>query len=390
MNKRAYSSLFPDSLAHIFFIAKVETCEGEPLVEYGVTELPECIVCLERMDESVTGLNLTSTILCNHTFHGKCLKQWNNQKCPICRYIQSPNLDGYNDEDTEVQSSSKMGVNNRNACGQCQEEGDPEHPNSTLGLNPKVQELWICLVCGIVGCGRYDKQHASDHFMSTGHNYTMSLSNNRVWDYQNDVFVHRLFQTSGVSENEANEGKLVEKQMVINENCCSSEKPIEKQILELEMQCMQVLSQQLDTQRQYWEARLQEEKQEWQTKQLSLSSNRITNETQTETSSDTLGSVSVETDLKKELIKVKTVYSKCAKQLQDEKAVSKALTENLTITQKERDGMKEQMRNLEELNRDLTFHFQAQSNEAIQEATVLNVSPNKEKSKNSSSRRKKR
>jgi len=123
---------------------------------------------------------------------------------------------------------------------------------------------------------------------------------------------------------------------------------------------------------------------------LSLSSNRITNETQTETSSDTLGSASVETDLKKELIKVKTVYSKCAKQLQDEKAVSKALTENLTITQKERDGMKEQMRNLEELNRDLTFHFQAQSNEAIQEATVLNVSPNKEKSKNSSSRRKKR
>ena len=382
-------------MAHIFFIAKVETCEGEPLVEYGVTELPECIVCLERMDESVTGMNLTSTILCNHTFHGKCLKQWNNQKCPICRYIQSPNPDGYNDEETtEVQSSSKMGVNNRNSCAQCQLESDRDLPNSTLGLNPKVQELWICLVCGIVGCGRYDKQHASDHFMSTGHNYTMSLSNNRVWDYQNDVFVHRLFQTSGVSENEANEGKLVEK-VSKDSVCCSFEKPIEKQILQLEMQCMQVLSQQLDTQRQYWEARLQEEKQEWQAKQLSLSSNRTTNQTQTDSGgeknyTDTNCTAAIETELKKELIKVKTVYGKCAKQLQDEKAVSKALTENLTITQKERDGMKEQMRNLEELNRDLTFHFQAQNNEAIQEATVLNVSPNKEKSKNSSSRRKKR
>ena len=52
----------------------------------------------------------------------------------------------------------------------------------------------------------------------------MSLQNNRVWDYQNDQFVHRLLQTS------ANNDKLVGK------DC--NEKPVEKQMLALEMECM--------------------------------------------------------------------------------------------------------------------------------------------------------
>ena len=132
---------------------------------------------------------------------------------------------------------------------------------------------------------------------------------------------------------------------------------------------------------------------EWQTKQLSLSSNRTTSFTQTEIDEKNDINQNAEVErLKKELIKVKSVYGRCAKQLQEEKAVSKALTENLTITQKERDGFKDQMRNLEELNRDLTFHFQAQSNEEIKEAikdgTVVNMSPNKNTSKSSGRRRK--
>ena len=58
MNKRAYSSLLPDEFCHLFFVAKVEVSEGEALINPDTTELPECIVCLERMDESVSGLNL--------------------------------------------------------------------------------------------------------------------------------------------------------------------------------------------------------------------------------------------------------------------------------------------------------------------------------------------
>jgi BRCA1-associated protein len=44
---------------------------GPPMT--GMTELPICTVCLERMDESVDGI---LTILCNHSFHGACLAKW--------------------------------------------------------------------------------------------------------------------------------------------------------------------------------------------------------------------------------------------------------------------------------------------------------------------------
>jgi len=38
----------------------------------GQTELPTCPVCLERLDETSSGI---LTILCNHSFHCQCLSQ---------------------------------------------------------------------------------------------------------------------------------------------------------------------------------------------------------------------------------------------------------------------------------------------------------------------------
>lgn len=35
-----------------------------------LTELPSCAVCLERLDDGIL------TVLCNHSFHQKCLEQW--------------------------------------------------------------------------------------------------------------------------------------------------------------------------------------------------------------------------------------------------------------------------------------------------------------------------
>jgi len=46
-----------------------------------------------------------------------------------------------------------------------------------------VEDLWICLICGHVGCGRYTSEHAQRHYLETHHNYAMALSDNRVWDY---------------------------------------------------------------------------------------------------------------------------------------------------------------------------------------------------------------
>lgn len=56
--------------------------------------------------------------------------------------------------------------------------------------------LWACLVCGHVGCGRYSKEHAKAHFLSTNHSLSMEIATQRIWDYIEDGYAHRV---TGVS-----------------------------------------------------------------------------------------------------------------------------------------------------------------------------------------------
>lgn len=106
------------------------------------------------MDESVDGV---LTILCNHTFHSNCLEQWGDATCPVCRCVQSP----------EQAESSEC-----ERCGKC---------------GPSPDALWICLICGHVGCGRYQGGHAASHYRESGHCYALQLGSHRVWDYKGCV-----------------------------------------------------------------------------------------------------------------------------------------------------------------------------------------------------------
>lgn len=92
-----------------------------PPVPEGLTELPSCPVCLDRLDQDVSGV---VTTICSHSFHASCLSKWGDSSCPVCRYTQQPK--------DEVR------------CHQC---GSSEN-------------LWVCLICGYVGCGRYAHAHA--------------------------------------------------------------------------------------------------------------------------------------------------------------------------------------------------------------------------------------
>ena len=137
-------------------------------------ELPTCPVCLERMDET-TGL---LTIICQHVFHCTCLQKWKGSGCPVCRYT----LDDF---------------------GRRSQGLDPnEGPNECCVCQSEVN-LWICLICGNVGCGRYDGAHAFAHFKQTSHTFAMDLATQRVWDYISDGYVHRIIQNKS-------DGKLVE------------------------------------------------------------------------------------------------------------------------------------------------------------------------------------
>ena len=58
-----------------------------------------------------------------------------------------------------------------------------------------VENLWICLCCAYVGCGRYNLKHAVEHNVKTSHNFSVEVNSHRIWNYHGDHYVHRIIQT---------------------------------------------------------------------------------------------------------------------------------------------------------------------------------------------------
>lgn len=168
-------------------VARAEkTLSSKPLAPPppNLLELPTCPVCLERMDET-TGL---LTILCQHVFHCACLEKWRfpGSGCPVCRYTQSPSY-------TFPYPRPGTGANDHGHSG---EEGDEAEPMcSVCASGAESVNLWVCLICGNVGCGRYDGMHAYAHYEETSHCYAMDIATQHVWDYAGDGYVHRLIQS---------------------------------------------------------------------------------------------------------------------------------------------------------------------------------------------------
>lgn len=205
-NGRTFNSLEPET-CHVVYVQHVRNktmrsipaLPDDPFVEgtfsslsstsatlTAAVELPTCPVCLERMDSSVTGL---LTIQCQHTFHCQCLTKWRDGSCPVCRYSSSNRRDN--------------GTSSNGLAGSSGFRGDTDTTNRVCAVCQATNNLWICLICGHLGCGRYDQAHAHDHYTATGHCFAMDVESQRVWDYGADGYVHRLMQNQ-------EDGKLVE------------------------------------------------------------------------------------------------------------------------------------------------------------------------------------
>ena len=68
-------------------------------------------------------------------------------------------------------------------------ENKPKQPVKTeCDVCNNTENLWACLICGHLGCGRYAGQHAKEHFQVTRHAFAIDLNSQRIWDYGQDAF----------------------------------------------------------------------------------------------------------------------------------------------------------------------------------------------------------
>lgn len=316
-NGAPYNSLEPDQVCHALWVSAIAYGDNEGTAPQNHTELPTCPVCLERMDESVDGV---LTILCNHTFHASCLVKWGDSTCPICRYVQTPEL---------MESS---------VCMEC--EGN--------------EELWICLICGHVGCGRYQSGHAANHFRNTNHTYALQIGTDRVWDYLGDNFVHRLLQNKS-------DGKLVATNSPGNDG--------EEKIDSMQLEFTYLLTSQLDAQRKHYEDRLN-----CIEASINADKNKIFKETEKIRSDNESFEQKLATLVKEKVAMEKKLTAMSArltivlKDLSEEKQFSKTLQLNHSSWQEKYSELEKlykekekEVADLKEEVRDLMFYMEAQN-----------------------------
>lgn len=299
-----------------------------------LVELPTCPVCLERMDET-TGL---LTIICQHVFHCTCLQKWKGSGCPVCRYT----LDDF-------ARRSQVGILDEGSgeCSVCHSE-----------LN-----LWICLICGNIGCGRYDEAHAFAHFKETSHAFAMDLSTQRVWDYVSDAYVHRIIQSK-------TDGKLVELPAADNSALdppdWTDAVPREK-LENMSVEYTHLLTSQLESQRAYFEEIVERaadkaskasagasaaleaaEKATRQLKELQLRYDAL--------SKDNVPGLEKDKDrAERRAEKFETLARKMEKEWREEKAMNENLVQRVELLSEEVAKLKAENADLNEQNRDLTF-----------------------------------
>ncbi|KAJ5784205.1 uncharacterized protein N7503_009417 [Penicillium pulvis] len=392
-NGKVFNSMEPET-CHVVFVKSVEiqVVESEPQSSFPPTEtgplspsgqatlstkplapptpalveLPTCPVCLERMDETAGLL----TIICQHVFHCTCLQKWKGSGCPVCRYTQDGFHRGINGSESNEDPAK---------CSVCHSE----------------ENLWACLICGKVGCGRYDGAHAFDHWKESAHEFAIDLNSQRVWHYLGDAYVHRIIQSK-------TDGKLVElpaaDDSALDPPDWADAVPREK-LENMSLEYTHLLTSQLESQRAYFEEIVERAADKAsQATAAAVAAEQAANTAikrleELQFKYDTLHNETIpnlekdRTRLEKRAANFESLARRMEKDYREEKTMNQSLLERIDIFTKENVSLKAEKLDLEEQNRDLTFfisgsqRLQGQS-EDITEGTVSVPEPESKKKKN--------
>ncbi|RYO73639.1 hypothetical protein DL764_010417 [Monosporascus ibericus] len=345
---------FP-ALSHDPFTPTTSTTSSGSLKPFppptpNLIELPTCPVCLERMDDT-TGL---LTIPCQHVFHCSCLQKWKGSGCPVCRHT-NPSLTS-----SPYHSSSNSHPTTPYDPSNPYTQPFGSHVSNLCSVCDCPDDLWICLICGNVGCGRYKGGHAKEHWKDTAHTFSLELDTQHVWDYAGDMWVHRLIRDKG-------DGKVVE----LPGHCDSGREVRDDDVVPREkldsigMEYTHLLTSQLESQRVYFEEMLSKaadkaakasaaaESASAQAAQA-LEELRALREEQARLRTDTIPSL--ERDLERErarAAKSTELARGLGRSLQEEKKVSEGLLRRVEHVNGELEGLRGRVTELQAENADL-------------------------------------
>ncbi|KAM3371105.1 hypothetical protein ACQJBY_018466 [Aegilops geniculata] len=74
-------------VCHVLFIVAVQYTSSTELAvipPVGSTELPTCPVCIERLDQDISGIGATN---CDHSFQCSCVSMWVSSSCPVRKVL---------------------------------------------------------------------------------------------------------------------------------------------------------------------------------------------------------------------------------------------------------------------------------------------------------------
>jgi BRCA1-associated protein len=221
--------------------------------------------------------------------------------------------------------------------------------------------LWICLICGNVGCGRYGRAHAHAHYQLTTHVYALELETQRVWDYAGDAYVHRLIQNRA-------DGKLVELPSAsISSTAMGGERGLgpgpadamaAEKVEAIGIEYSYLLTSQLDSQRVYYEEQTAELRDKLTEAQVQLERTAREAERHRAELEATEARLEAETEaraaqIQKEREKAEKraqraieMARKFEKELREEKMVNEGLLKNLAVYREKGEGFEEEKKKL--------------------------------------------